>query len=53
MNLPRLYLSRPATVIPDAAVDNDTALSRVCDLFRGPASEWDLIEQSIRDVFDR
>ncbi len=53
MNLPRLYLSRPATVIPDAAVDNDTALSRVRDSFRGPASEWDLIEQSIRYVFDR
>jgi 3-oxoacyl-[acyl-carrier-protein] synthase III len=53
MMLPRLYLSRPATVIPDAAVDNDAALSRVRDSFRGPASEWDLIEQSIRYVFDR
>src|SRR6476620_4874033 len=53
MNLPRLYLSRPATVIPDAAVDNDTALSRVRESFRGPASEWDPIEQSIRYVFDR
>jgi hypothetical protein len=29
MMLPRLYLSRPATVIPDAAVDNDAVLSRV------------------------
>ena len=26
MMLPRLYLSRPATVIPDAAVDNDAVL---------------------------
>ena len=48
MMLPRLYLSRPATVIPDTAVDNDAALSRVRESFRGPASEWDLIEQSIR-----
>ena len=53
MMLPRLYLSRPATVIPDAAVDNDAVLSRVRESFRGPASEWDPIEQSIRYVFDR
>lgn len=53
MTLPRLYLSRPATVIPDTAVDNDTVLSRVRESFRGPASEWDPIEQSVRYVFDR
>ena len=53
MMLPRLYLSRPATVIPDTAVDNEAVLSRVRESFRGPASEWDLIEQSIRYVFDR
>ncbi len=51
--LPRLYLSRPAAVIPDAAVDNDAVLSRVRESFRGPASDWDPIEQSIRYVFDR
>jgi 3-oxoacyl-[acyl-carrier-protein] synthase-3 len=51
--LPRLYLSRPATVIPDAAVDNDAVLLRVRQSFRGSASEWDSIEQSIRYVFDR
>ena len=53
MMLPRLYLSRPATVIPDAAVDNDAVLLRVRESFRGPTSEWDPIEQSIRYVFDR
>ena len=53
MMLPRLYLSRPATVIPDTAVDNDAVLSRVRESFRGPASEWDPIDQSIRYVFDR
>ncbi|WP_099020458.1 3-oxoacyl-ACP synthase III family protein [Mycolicibacterium palauense] len=53
MTLPRLYLSRPATVIPDAAFDNDTVLARVRESFRGQASEWDTIEQSIRYVFDR
>ena len=53
MMLPRLYLSRPATVIPDNAVDNDAVLSRVRESFRGPASEWDPIDQSIRYVFDR
>jgi 3-oxoacyl-[acyl-carrier-protein] synthase III len=53
MMLPRLYLSRPATVIPDAALDNDAVLARVRESFRGSASEWDPIEQSIRYVFDR
>jgi 3-oxoacyl-[acyl-carrier-protein] synthase-3 len=51
--LPRLYLSRPATVIPDAPVDNEAVLLRVRESFRGPASEWDPVEQSIRYVFDR
>jgi len=51
--LPRLYLSRPATVLPDQAIDNESALGRVHESFRGPASEWDPIEQSIRYVFDR
>jgi 3-oxoacyl-[acyl-carrier-protein] synthase III len=51
--LPRLYLSRPATVLPDTAIDNESALAHVRESFRGPASEWDPIEQSIRYVFDR
>jgi 3-oxoacyl-[acyl-carrier-protein] synthase III len=53
MMLPRLYFSRPAAVIPDAAVDNDAVLLRVRDSFRGSAAEWDLIDQSIRWLFDR
>jgi 3-oxoacyl-[acyl-carrier-protein] synthase III len=40
-------------VLPDAAVDNEAALARVRESFRGGASEWDPIEQSIRYVFDR
>lgn len=51
--LPRLYLSRPATVIPDEELDNEVMLSRVRESFRGSVSEWDTIEQSIRYVFDR
>ena len=53
MMLPTLYLSRPATLIPDTAVDNEAVLSRVRESFRGPASEWDAIELAIRYVFDR
>jgi hypothetical protein len=51
--LPRLYLSWPATVLPDDAIDNESAISRVRESFRGPASEWNPIEQSIRYVFNR
>jgi 3-oxoacyl-[acyl-carrier-protein] synthase III len=51
--LPRLYFSRPATVVPDAAIDNDEVLSRIRGSFCGPANEWDAIEQSVRYVFDR
>jgi 3-oxoacyl-[acyl-carrier-protein] synthase III len=51
--LPRLFLSRPATVLPDAAIDNEAALSRVRESFRGSTAEWDPIEQAIRYVFDR
>ncbi|MGH3562829.1 MAG: 3-oxoacyl-ACP synthase III family protein [Mycobacterium sp.] len=53
MMLPRLHLSRPAIVIPDAALDNETVLSSVRESFRGSASEWEPIEQGIRYVFDR
>ncbi len=51
--LPRLYLSRPATLLPDKAIDNDAALARVRESFRGAATEWEPIEQGIRYVFDR
>jgi 3-oxoacyl-[acyl-carrier-protein] synthase III len=51
--LPRIHLSRPAIVTPDAALDNETVLSRVRESFRGPASEWDPIEQGIQYVFGR
>jgi 3-oxoacyl-[acyl-carrier-protein] synthase III len=51
--LPSLYVSRPATVIPDEALDNEVMLARVRESFRGSASEWDPIEQSIRYAFDR
>jgi len=51
--LPCMYLSRPAVVLPDAAFDNEAVLSRVRESFRGSASEWDPIEQGIRYVFDR
>lgn len=53
MNLPCAYLSRPAVVTPDAALDNDAVLARVRQAFRGPPSEWAPIEQGIRYVFDR
>jgi hypothetical protein len=53
MMLPRLYFSRPAVVIPGAAVDNDAVLSRVRDSFRGSAAEWEVVDQSIPGVFDR
>jgi 3-oxoacyl-[acyl-carrier-protein] synthase-3 len=53
MMLPRLHLSRPATVTPDVALDNDAVLSGVRESFRGSASEWEPIEQGIRYIFDR
>ena len=53
MMLPTLYFSRPATVLPDKAMDNDEVLARVRDSFTGPSAEWDGVEQTIRYVFDR
>ena len=50
---PRLFLSRPAAVLPGTAVDNETVLLRVREYFRGSAAEWDQIEQGVRWVFDR
>lgn len=51
--LPQLFFSRPATVLPDTAVDNDEALARLRESFRGTAAEWEPIEQGVRWVFDR
>jgi 3-oxoacyl-[acyl-carrier-protein] synthase III len=53
MNLPCTYFSRPAVLTPDTALDNDDVVARVREAFRGPASEWGSVEQSIRYVFDR
>ena len=51
--LPRLFFSRPATVLPPVAVDNETVLARIHESFRGPAAGWVPVEQAIRYVFDR
>ena len=51
--LPRLFFSRPATVLPPVAVDNETVLARIHESFRGPAAGWEPVEQAIRYVFDR
>ncbi|HEY1840464.1 MAG TPA: 3-oxoacyl-[acyl-carrier-protein] synthase III C-terminal domain-containing protein [Mycobacterium sp.] len=51
--LPCMYLSRPAVVIPDTALDNETVLSRVRENFRGPESEWDSIAQGVEYVLGR
>lgn len=51
--LPRMYLSRPAVVIPETAVDNATVLSQVHDNFRGPESEWEPIAQGVEYVLGR
>lgn len=51
--LPSLYFSRPATVLPETALDNDAVVSRLREQFHGPADQWQGIEQSVRYVFDR
>jgi 3-oxoacyl-[acyl-carrier-protein] synthase III len=53
MNLPCMYLSRPAVVIPDAALDNEMVLARVRESFRGTGPEWDSIAQGIQYVLGR
>ena len=53
MNLPCMYLSRPAVVIPDAALDNETVLARVRESFRGTETEWDPIAQGVQYVLGR
>ena len=51
--LPRLFFSRPATVLPETAVDNEASLARLREFFRGSAAEWEMVEQGVRWVFDR
>ena len=51
--LPGIFFSRPATILPGNAVDNETALVRVRESFRGEDADWQPIEQAIRYVFDR
>src|ERR1700733_2505310 len=53
MNLPCMYLSRPAVVIPDAALDNETVMARVRESLRGTESEWDPIAQGIHYALGR
>src|SRR6201995_6195824 len=53
MNLPCMYLSRPAVVIPGAALDNETLLARVRESFRGTESEGDPIAQGVQYVLGR
>jgi 3-oxoacyl-[acyl-carrier-protein] synthase III len=51
--LPRLFFSRPAAILPETAVDNDAALARLRESFRGTADEWEQVERGVRWVFDR
>lgn len=53
MTFPRLFLSRPATVLPDDAVDNEAVLARIRESFRGADQDWEPIELGVRYVFDR
>ncbi len=48
-----MYLSRPAVVIPDTALDNEAVLARVRESFRGTESEWDPIAQGVQYVLGR
>ena len=53
MPFPQLYISRPAVVLPDTAVDNQELLARVRESFRGTPAEWAPIQLAIRYAFDR
>src|SRR6201996_2847266 len=53
MNLPCMYLSRPAVVIPDTALDNEAVLARVRESFEGTESEWEPVAQGVQYVFGR
>lgn len=48
-----MYLSRPAVVIPETALDNEAVLARVRENFRGSASEWDSVAQGVEYVLGR
>lgn len=51
--LPQLFFSRPATVLPDVAIDNESSIARLRDCFRGSPEEWAMVESGVRWVFDR
>jgi len=51
--LPQMFFSRPATILPENAVDNDAALARLHESFRGTPAEWEQVEAGVRWVFDR
>ena len=50
---PAVYLSRPATILPETAIENDEIIELVRESFNGNAAEWEPIELGIRYVFDR
>ena len=54
MNLPCMYLSRPAVVIPDAALDDGKRCWRALrESFRETDTEWDPIAQGVQYVLGR
>src|SRR6202012_5065911 len=53
MNLPCMYLSRPAVVIPDTALDNEAVLARVRESCEGTESEWEPVAQGVQYVLGR
>ncbi len=53
MSFPRVYLSRPAVVLPAGRVDNDEVLRRIRESYRGKPAHWPVVEESVRYVFAR
>lgn len=51
--LPKLYFSRPATVLPEQAIDNDESIAQLRESFHGTDAEFEPIEGMVRWVFDR
>lgn len=51
--LPTVYISRPATILPDTPVDNAAALAHLRESFRGSDDEWQMLEGGVQWVFDR
>lgn len=53
MDLPNLYLSRPAIHLPGIKVTNDDLIADLRANFSGADDEWELIESQTRAIFDR